>query len=68
MVRAARDLVVAGSQAAMWGARRKTGFARQWVWGRPAGWDKGKGSGRSEGEERGEHPLFPPILVGEQEG
>ena len=52
----------------MGGARRKTGFARRWEWGRPAGWDKGEGSGRLEGEERGVHPLFPAILLEEQEG
>ena len=68
MVVAARDMVVAGSRAAMGGARLKTGFAQRWEWGRSAGWDKGEGSGRSEGEERGGHPLFPAIRGREQEG
>ncbi len=50
-------------EGAGWGARRKTGFALRWVWGHPAGWDKGESSGQSEGEERGVHPLFPAILT-----
>ena len=68
MVKAALEQVVAGSRASVGGARRKTGSALRWVWGHPAGWDKGEGSGRSEGEERGVHPLFPAILSEEQEG
>ncbi len=49
-------------------ARGSTECVRRWVWGRPAGWDRGEGSGRSEGRERGVHPLFPAILSVEQEG
>jgi hypothetical protein len=45
----ARGTAAAGPRAADRGALRVTRFVRQWVWGRPVGWGRGEGSGRSWG-------------------
>jgi hypothetical protein len=45
----ARVTAAAGPRASERGALRVTGFDRRWIGGRPVGWGRGEGSGRSGG-------------------